>query len=44
MVMSVVGGSDKHSWWWWEGEMVVGEREWLCLVTIIAKQTLFVTH
>ena len=44
VVMSIVGSSDKHGWWWWEGEMVVGEREWLCLVTIIAKQTLFVTH
>jgi len=44
VVMSIVGGSDEHGWWWWEGEMVVGEREWLCLVTIIAKQTLFVTH
>jgi len=38
------GGSDEHGWWWWEEEMVVGEREWPCLVTIIAKQTLFVTH
>ena len=44
VVTSVVVGSDEHGWWWWEGEMVVGEREWPCLVTIIAKQTLFVTH
>jgi len=44
VVMSIVGSGDEHGWWWWEGEMVVGEREWPCLVTIIAKQTLFVTH
>jgi len=43
-VVTKGGGSDEHGWWWWEEEMVVGEREWPCLVTIIAKQTLFVTH
>ena len=31
--MSMVGGGDEHGWWWWEEEMVVGEREWPCLVT-----------
>jgi len=45
MVMSIVGGSDEHGWWWWEGEMVVGRKEWPCLVSMIAKQTtLFVIH
>ena len=43
-VVTKGSGSDEHGWWWWEEEMVVGEREWPCLVTIIAKQTLFVTH
>jgi len=45
VVTSIVGGSDEHGWWWWEGEMVVGRKEWPCLVSMIAKQTtLFVIH
>ena len=44
VVMSVVGSGDECGWWWWEGEMVVGRKEWLCLVSMIAKQTLFVIH
>jgi len=45
VVTSIVGSGDKHGWWWWEGEMVVGRKEWPCLVSMIAKQTtLFVIH
>jgi len=43
VVTNIVGSSDKHGWWWWEGEMV-GRKEWPCLVSMIAKQTLFVIH